>query len=86
MANFAEAPPASEAGVHPQPTEAVAEAVGHYRTVQPRGLGMVTNAGSQLPANGDRSHHGSPSKERQTACRISRIQAFHSGAGQVSSA
>ena len=58
MANFAEAPLASEAGVHPQPAEAVAEAVGHYRTDQPRGLGMVTNAGSQLAANDDRSHTG----------------------------
>lgn len=29
--------------------------------------------------------HGSPSKERQTACRISRIQACHPRAGQVSS-
>ena len=28
---------------------------GHYRNDQPRGLGMVTNAGSQLAANGDRS-------------------------------
>ena len=29
---------------------------GHYRNDQPRGLWMVTNAGSQLAANGDRSH------------------------------
>jgi hypothetical protein len=39
---------------------------GHYRNDQPRGLGMVTNAGSQLAANGDRSHTRSSSKERHS--------------------
>jgi hypothetical protein len=40
----------------PQPAEAGAEAFGHYGNDQPRGLGMVTHAGSQLAANGGRSH------------------------------
>jgi hypothetical protein len=50
----------------PPPSDAIGSAVpapgrsrrrsGHYGNDQPRGLGMVTNAGSRLAANGDRSH------------------------------
>lgn len=48
--------PAVDRKAAPQPAEARAEAVGHDRNDQQRGLGMVTNAGSQLAANSDRSH------------------------------
>ena len=57
---------ASSRASPPRPPTAIGSAVpaagrsrrrpGHYGNDQPRGLGMVTNAGSQLAANGDRSH------------------------------
>ena len=48
--------PAVDRKAAPQPAEARAEAVGHDGNDQQRGRGMVTNAGSQLAANSDRSH------------------------------
>jgi hypothetical protein len=78
--------PAVDRKAASQPAEARAEAVGHDGNDQQRGRGMVTNAAASRRPIALAATHGSPSMERQTACRISRIQACHPRVGQVSSA
>jgi hypothetical protein len=75
--------PAVDRKAAPQPAEARAEAVGHDGNDQPDGY--QGGAESRRPM-AIVAAHGSPPKEGQTACRISRIQACRPRAGQVSSA